>query len=94
MDELRRELIELITSTRAELRAEIAKNTERIDQLNARLDQTNARIDQLDTRLSGRIDEVVLDLNKIHDALVRREDYDRLREQVHELEKKVAALSR
>ncbi len=61
-----------------------------IVRLDGRIDQTNARIDQTNARIDG----VVLDLNKIHDALVRREDYDELRQRVHELEKKVAGLVR
>jgi polyhydroxyalkanoate synthesis regulator phasin len=69
IDEVRRELIELITATRAEL-------THRQDALNARMD------------------EIARDMTKIYDVLVRREDYERLREQVQELERKIAELTR
>jgi polyhydroxyalkanoate synthesis regulator phasin len=40
------------------------------------------------------MDEIARDLTRLHEALVRREDYERLREQVQELERKIAELTR
>jgi polyhydroxyalkanoate synthesis regulator phasin len=105
LDKIHADLIARDDKVYAELIARNDQTNARLDiihqDLIRRIDETRGELrseiaqntDRID-RMNARIDEVVLDLNKIHDALVRREDYERLREQVHELEKKVALLTR
>jgi polyhydroxyalkanoate synthesis regulator phasin len=59
-----------------------------------RIDELRRELTQRQDVLSARMDEIARDLTKLHEALVRREDYERLREQVQELERKIAELTR
>ncbi len=92
--DLRRALNETnkrIDETRAELKLEIAKNTERMDHLNSRVDSLSLRVDNLSSELSKVKDELAnirIDLNR---ALSQKEIVNDLLIRVERLEARLAA---
>lgn len=67
----------------------VAEISQRLGDLNGHIVRLDQRVDQT----NARIDPILIELNKIREALVRPEDYVHLRERLEALEKKVAMLS-
>ena len=103
IDTVRADLTGRIDMSRAELTSHIDDNTRRIDETNKRIDENSRRIDSIQGELSQRIiavhNDVILRidktndrLNRLYEAIVRRNEHEELKKRLDLLEQDLSAV--